>query len=121
MLLDEGVPSKAAIFLKRNGVTATHVFGLGLQGQPDPQIIAAAIEAAAVVVTLDSDFHRWLAKQGAERPSVIRIREEGLRPEAMADLILLVLRAVAEPLRRGAAVSAVGDRVRVRRLPFGRG
>jgi predicted nuclease of predicted toxin-antitoxin system len=69
-------------------------------------------------VTLDSDFHTLLAIAGADDPSVVRIRIEGLRASQMAALILDVITVCAEDLARGASVSVRKDRVRIHDLPI---
>jgi predicted nuclease of predicted toxin-antitoxin system len=56
---------------------------------------------------------------GATSPSVIRIRIEGLRDEALADLIRRVIAMTADDLQRGSAVTVNAKSIRVHRLPLG--
>jgi hypothetical protein len=49
---------------------------------------------------------------------VIRIRIEGLRDQALADLILHVIEATAADLRDGSAVTVNATSIRVHRLPL---
>jgi predicted nuclease of predicted toxin-antitoxin system len=72
------------------------------------------------VVTLDADFHKLIALAGATHPSVIRIRIEGLRAHALAQLILGVLQSCRDELIHGALVSVQEHGIRVRRLPVPR-
>ncbi len=56
---------------------------------------------------------------GAEAPSVIRIRIEGLRGEALADLLLEVLKVCGGELSKGAVISVTENQnVRIRQLPI---
>jgi hypothetical protein len=59
-----------------------------------------------VVVTLDADFHALLARSNASQPSVILVRVEGLKGEAMASIIGRVLASASIDLVDGAAVTA---------------
>jgi len=69
-------------------------------------------------VTLDSDFHRLLAISGASKPSVIRIRREGLRGPEAAILITQLLEQLREQLEAGAMVTVTERAVRLHRLPL---
>jgi len=71
-----------------------------------------------VLITLDADFHALLAIAGARAPSVVRIRIEGLRDRALADLIKRVLAAVGDDLQRGSAVTVTVSSIRLRALPL---
>lgn len=75
---------------------------------------------ARIIITLDADFHALLALAGARSPSVVRIRIEGLRDEALAALIVRVLALMEADLQRGSVVTATETSIRVRRLPLGR-
>lgn len=67
---------------------ALHVGDLGMASASDLEILADGREQRRIVVTLDSDFHALLALSGSSKPSVIRIREEGLKAAALCRLIL---------------------------------
>ncbi len=69
------------------------------------------------MVTLDADFHALMALSGARRSSVIQVRVEGLRAEAVVALVLRTMTLCADDLAAGALVSVESDRVRLRRLP----
>lgn len=120
LLLDEGLPLRAAARLRDAGLESNHAIEMGLNGRVDEIILAKAAELGAVVVTLDSDFHTILASWKALRPSVIRIRIEGLKDEAAASLILQVVSQVGQALEMGAAVTVTPWQIRIRRLPLKR-
>ena len=81
-------------------------------------ILQRARDDERVVVTLDADCHALLALSAATSPSVIRIRIERLRAQALTNLLLTVLGEVAEDLERGVVVTVEPSRVRMRRLPL---
>jgi predicted nuclease of predicted toxin-antitoxin system len=49
VLLDEGLPLRAAQWLRKSGIDAVHVREVGLASAPDPQILAAACEQGTAV------------------------------------------------------------------------
>ncbi len=65
--------------MRETGIDALHVGDIGMARAVDTEIIAAAKREDRVVVTLDADFHTLLALSAASKPSVIRIRIEGLK------------------------------------------
>jgi predicted nuclease of predicted toxin-antitoxin system len=118
LLLDEGLPYQAAALLRQHGIETRHVMELNLQSVADETILAAAVERHATVVSLDSDFHRLLAKSQASAPSVIRIRLEGLDGSAAAELLLEVITKVRQKLERGAVITVDAHTIRGRLLPL---
>jgi predicted nuclease of predicted toxin-antitoxin system len=87
LLLDQGLPRTAAKLLSEAGVETIHVGDVGYASADDANIIEFARQGGFVIVTLDADFHALLALSGAIAPSVIRIRMEGLRSEALTSLL----------------------------------
>ncbi len=83
-------------------------------------ILRLALAESRIVVTLDSDFHAILALSPAPSPSVIRIRIQGLRAEALVPMLLNAIGQFETELREGAAMSIQERKLRVRRLPLGR-
>ena len=118
LLLDQGLPRGTVRHLTDMGITAEHVGDLGMSTATDAQILEAARDRQAVVVTLDSDFHALLATLRAVSPSVVRVRIEGLKGEQLAMILQRVLAVAGEELEAGAMVSVTADRIRVRRLPI---
>lgn len=117
LLLDQGLARGAAAILRERGFDVRHVGEIGLSAAPDEAIILEAISDTSVIVTLDADFHSLIAVSGKLAPSVIRIRQEGLRAEALAALIERVLAKADVALTKGALVT-VGERsLRVHPLP----
>lgn len=118
ILLDQGLAPRAAVLLTQRGMKAVHVSEIGLAEAEDAEILQAARDSGWVCVTLDHDFHAHLATAGHGSPSVILLRGEGLRAEGQADLIASICLQCEAALTQGAAVSADGSSVRIRRLPL---
>jgi len=120
LLLDQGLPRSTVPHLAGIGIAAKHVGDLGMARAADGDILDAARERQAVVVTLDADFHALLARSHATGPSVVRVRIEGLKGEQLAALLAQVLAVASGELETGAVVSVTARRIRVRLLPIGR-
>ena len=119
LILDQGLPRSTVQYLAGPGIAAEHVGDLGMAAASDEAILLFAKEHAAIVITLDADFHRLLASSCAISPSVVRIRIEGLKGDQLASLLRHVLATASAELLVGAAVSVTENRIRVRSLPIG--
>ncbi len=117
LLLDQGTPRSAAANLRRAGFDAVHTGEIGLAEAEDSEIIRRAALEDRVVVTLDADFHALLVLAQALKPSVIRIRIEGLRAEEFCRLIQNILNQCSDDLKDGAMISVNDFQIRVRLLP----
>ena len=117
LLLDQGTPRSAAVILRRAGFDAVHTGETGLAEAEDSEILRRASDEDRIVVTLDADFHAQLALTQARKPSVIRIRIEGLRAEEFSGLLQNVLNQCADDLKAGVMISVNDIQIRVRRLP----
>jgi len=118
LLLDQGLPLSAAVLLRDAGIDTIHVGEIGMSEAEDAEIIQRARVEERVVATLDADFHALLALDEAISPSVIRIRIERLRAQAMTDLLLMVIAECEEELEQGSAITVEPSRIRIRRLPL---
>ncbi len=118
ILLDQGLAPRTSVLLAERGINAVHVSEIGLAEAEDAEILQAARDAGRVCVTLDHDFHTHLALAGQGRPSVILLRVESLGAQGQADLIASICLQCEAALDQGAAISADGSNVRVRRLPL---
>ena len=117
-LLDQGLPRTAALLLRAQSMNAVHVGEIGMASASDLTILQIAERENRIVVTLDADFHALLAMSGASQPSVIRIREEGLKGPALCELILQLWKQFAAALVAGCVLSATLRQARLRLLPI---
>lgn len=117
LLLDQGTPRSTVAFLRKAGFDVMHTADLGMAEAEDEEILRKAASEDRVIVTLDADFHTLLALSHAAKPSVVRIRIQGLRAESLSKLLQNVLKQCQSDLDRGAMVSVLEYRIRVRRLP----
>jgi predicted nuclease of predicted toxin-antitoxin system len=117
-LLDQNLSAAAAEVLRFGGMDVVHAHEVGLASADDSDILEWCREEERIVITLDADFHALLALSGATTPSVVRIRIEGLRDQALAGLIRHVVNSKAVDLARGCAVTVTPTSIRVHRLPF---
>src|SRR5437764_194243 len=118
ILLDEGLPRRAAALLRDRGIDAVHLTEVAEASTADQVILERPREDGRIVVTLDADFPALLAVEGATSPSVIRIRREGLSAEDVRELLLHVLRDHEAALLSGVALSVRAHLVGMRRLPL---
>lgn len=118
ILLDEGLPRRAAALLREEGVDAVHLTEVDDPSTADVSILETARADDRIVVTLDADFHALLAVNGWSAPSVIRIRRQGLSAHDVADLVRHLLVEHEPTLRQGAALSVRAHLVGIRKLPL---
>lgn len=97
---------------------AVHVGDIAMAYSSDSEILENARKQNRIVVTLDADFHALLALSGSNSPSVIRIREEGLKGPALCQLVLRLADQFAEPLAKGCVLTATLTQARLRLLPI---
>ncbi len=117
-LLDQGLPRSAAAILNDAQEDAIHVGDLGMAEAPDTAILQHAMGESRIIVTLDADFHALLALAGVSKPSVIRIREEGLKGPQLAKLILQIGSRFKNELQNGCVMTFLGGKIRYRTLPI---
>ena len=119
LVLDQGVPADAAFLLRERGIECVHVVEIGMSRSGDGEILSWTREKQGIVVTLDADFHAILATTGAGRPSVIRLRMQGLDADAVARLVQNVLDSFEASLKAGALVTIKANKITCHRLPVG--
>ena len=117
-LLDQGIPRNAAVLLRDRGFDAIHVGDIGMASSSDPEIIRLAEKEDRVIVTMDADFHAILASSVLQKPSVIRLREEGLKAKEVHDIVLLIHSRFPGSLAADCIVTATNLKACIRMLPI---
>jgi predicted nuclease of predicted toxin-antitoxin system len=118
LLLDQGLPRSTVELLCADGWDVVHAYQCDLSTAKDEQLLEYARDQNRVICTLDADFHSILAVTGASRPSVVRIRQQGLRAADVASLLKRVWKEIGDSLEHGAAVTVTERAIRLRRLPM---
>jgi predicted nuclease of predicted toxin-antitoxin system len=119
LLLDQGVPADAAIRFRQLGYESSHVSEFGMQRAEERSHPLFAIKHDWIVVTLDADFHSLVAVRSLSGPSVIRLRREGCRAEAIVSSLIGVLTSYRSELASGCLISVKEHRITCHRLPIG--
>lgn len=118
LLLDQGLPRSAAMLLQEYGYESFHVADLGLSASVDEEILNWASKENFTVVTLDADFHTLLALSAADKPSVIRIRIEGLKAIPLVKIMQTVIKNCETEILSGVAITVDSNLIRFRSLPL---
>ena len=118
ILLDEGLPQRAAALLRDAGLDAVHITEIRDPSTADLSILETARDDGRIVVTLDADFHALLAMNGWPAPSVIRIRRQGLSASDIRDLLVHLVVDHAQVLTEGVALSVRAHLVGIHKLPL---
>jgi predicted nuclease of predicted toxin-antitoxin system len=118
ILLDEGLPRRAAALLREKGIDAVHLTEIGEPSTADESILETARTDGRIIVTLDADFHALLAMNGWSAPSVIRIRRQGLSAHDVCELVARVAADHVTALMEGAALSVRAHLIGIRKLPL---
>jgi predicted nuclease of predicted toxin-antitoxin system len=104
--------------LRRSGVVVVCVTDLMDARSTDLEILAAAHERDAVLLTHDQDFSFLLASSGATRPSLMNLRTTSVDAEFLGGCITRALHEASAELAAGAVVTVEDGGIRVRRLPI---
>jgi predicted nuclease of predicted toxin-antitoxin system len=120
LLLDMNIPPHWAVELRSAGHDAVHWRDIGKVTAGDAELMAHARLHGLVVLTHDLDFGDILAATGGDAPSVVQLRTDGLRFDAIGARVLRALADHADALDLGALVTVDLRRLRVRLLPLDR-
>lgn len=118
LLVDMNLSPRWIELLINAGVPAVHWSTVGANNAPDAQIMAYATANDYVVLTNDLDFSAILAATHGEKPSVVQIRADDLRPEAIGMQVVAALKQMDAALEEGALLTVDPNRTRLRLLPL---
>ncbi len=82
-------------FLGEAGISAIHWSSIGHANAPDAEIMSFATSNELIVPTRDLDCGAILAVIHGEKPSVVQIRADHCKPEAIGAPLLAALRQMA--------------------------
>lgn len=118
VLIDMNLSPRWTHFLAEAGIEAAHWSELGPGDAADTEIMAFAKERDYVVFTHDLDFGAILAATHGDKPSVIQVRSEDVRPESIGGAVVASVRQTADSLAEGALLTVEPNRMRLRLLPL---
>jgi predicted nuclease of predicted toxin-antitoxin system len=118
VLLDQGISRSAAVALRAAAWDAVHVYEVGYSRNSDASIIELARDERRWICSLDADFHSLLAVAGSCWPSVVRVRQEGLKGPELAAVLLNNWPKISSAISAGALVSITERALRIRELPI---
>jgi predicted nuclease of predicted toxin-antitoxin system len=118
LLIDMNLSPKWEGFLRQSGFDAAHWSQVGSPRAGDPEIMAHARANGFVVLTNDLDFGSILAATGGDAPSVVQIRAEDCRVEAIGKTVVDAIKLASDQLAKGALVTVDVARLRVTMLPI---
>jgi predicted nuclease of predicted toxin-antitoxin system len=118
LLVDMNLSPRWGDFLRRAGFEALHWSSVGALDATDTEIMRFARSNRCIVLTHDLDFGAILAASGDHGPSVVQIRADDVRPDAIGDLVTYALERMEAELTRGALITIDAERARLRLLPL---
>jgi predicted nuclease of predicted toxin-antitoxin system len=118
LLVDMNLSPRWVETLAEAGIEAAHWSSLGAPDASDASILAFARDQGYVVLTHDLDFGAILAATQFEKPSVVQIRAEDLRPERIGRAVIAAVTQMAISLEEGALLTVDPIRARLRILPL---
>lgn len=118
LLVDMNLSPRWVNLLADAGIEAAHWSTLGAATAPDMEIMAFARTNDYVVLTHDLDFSAILAATHGDKPSVVQIRSDDVKPEVIGRLVIDALRQMTTELDEGALLTVDPGRTRLRLLPL---
>lgn len=119
VLIDMNLSTEWVELRRNTRHEAVHWPSVGQADAGDDELLQWARDSGAVIPTNDLDFGIVLVTQGLDRPSVIQLRSEDLRPSARGDAVLEAISVYATQLQDGVLVTIDPARARFRLLELG--
>src|SRR3546814_10666678 len=102
LLIDMNLSPRWIDWFAGVGIEAVHWSMVGANNAPDSEIMAYASVNGYVVLTHDLDFSTILAATHGEKPSVVQIRAEDIRQDAIGRQVIVALQQMAAEVDDGA-------------------
>jgi len=118
IVLDMNLSSRFADWLRKRGVDAIRWHELGETNESDGKILEWCRQNSACLISQDADFSKILFESGADRPSVIHLRD--CNPVALEtwERVLALLHGQARNLASGCLLVMTPRHIRLRKLPI---
>jgi len=118
LLIDMNLSPRWVHYLATPSQQVVHWSEVGDSQTSDVVIMAYAKQHDYVVLTNDLDFGAILAATQGDKPSVVQVRSEDLRPHIIGEKIKAALFQLQRELELGALLTIDASRTRVRLLPL---
>ena len=84
----------------------------------DSSILDLASKENKTIITQDLDFSAILAERSTNKPSIITLRLNNVKPLRIAKILQKVLPQIENELNKGCIAIIEEDRIRIRKLPI---
>ena len=118
IIIDVNLAVRWADMLLDRGIEAIHWTAIGVANAQDIEIMSYARQNGYSVFTNDLDFSAILVSTRASGPSVIQIRAEDTRPEALVDRVADILIKHSNVIEQGTLITIDPNKTRIHILPF---
>jgi predicted nuclease of predicted toxin-antitoxin system len=118
LLVDMNMSPRWIEVFADGGFEAEHWSKVGSANASDFEIMAFAAAQGWTVLTRDLDFGSILAATGGRKPSVIQLRSDDARPEAVGSDLCSAIRQCRAELESGALLTLEVSRHRLTLLPL---
>lgn len=118
IIVDVNLAVRWGKMLSDRGIDAVHWTKIGMSNAKDIEIMSYARQNDYSVLTNDFDFSAILVSTRASGPSVIQIRAEDTRPEALLNRVADALIKFSAAIEQGTILTVDSNKTRLHILPF---
>jgi len=118
IIVDVNLAVRWAEMLSGRGIESIHWTAIGASNAQDIEIMSYARQNGYSVFTNDLDFSAILVSTRASGPSVIQIRAEDTRPEALLERVADTLIKFSAAIEKGTLITIDPNKTRLHILPF---
>lgn len=119
-LVDMNLSPRWCPVLQAEGWDTVHWSQIGSPSANDSEIMESALSERRIVLTHDLDFGAVLAATKATGKSVVQVRTQDVRPEALSTVLIPLLYQYSNELETGALLVIDDPKSRIRLLPLSR-
>ena len=118
IIVDVNLAVRWASMLSSNGIESIHWTAIGAPNAQDIEIMSYARKNGYSIFTNDLDFSAILVSTHASLPSVIQIRADDTRPEALLDRVVNIIVEFSAIIEKGALITIDSNKARSHILPY---